>query len=350
MTAAEPIARVAIGLNAVVAVVDDGRPKVLCRCDEDGVFSLPYGPFDPARHRTFEIGLREWVTRQTQIDLGYIEQLYTFGDEGREAPAAAFQEGAGGERIVSVGYLALAPEPADVSAARGQWRDWYDFFPWEDWRAGEPTALSERVLPRLAEWAARASDEAERAARARRIDLAFGADGWEEERALDRYELMYEADLVAEAVRDRGSDGPARAEGAGPAGAPMASDHRRILATAVGRLRGKLKYRPVVFRVTPPEFTLLDLQRRVEALIGFSLHKQNFRRNVETGGFVERTGASERPPSGRPAAVFRASDRVRKELAAAGLTIPRLRRRARFFGDDDGGMTDAAGSDSATVA
>ena len=62
----------------------------------------------------------------------------------------------------------------------------------------------------------------------------------------------------------------------------MALDHRRILATALGRLRGKLKYRPVVFELLPSAFTLLQLQRVVEALAGVRLHKQNLRRLVET--------------------------------------------------------------------
>jgi hypothetical protein len=70
----------------------------------------------------------------------------------------------------------------------------------------------------------------------------------------------------------------------------MALDHRRILATALGRLRGKLKYRPVVFELLPPTFTLFQLQRVVEALAGVRLHKQNLRRLVETGGLVESTG------------------------------------------------------------
>ena len=45
----------------------------------------------------------------------------------------------------------------------------------------------------------------------------------------------------------------------------MALDHRRMLATAIARLRGKIKYRPVVFELMPPAFTLLQLQRTVEA-------------------------------------------------------------------------------------
>ena len=45
--------------------------------------SLPFGLFTPLKHRTLEIGLRDWVKGQTGLDLGYVEQLYTFGDRGR---------------------------------------------------------------------------------------------------------------------------------------------------------------------------------------------------------------------------------------------------------------------------
>ncbi len=67
-------------------------------------------------------------------------------------------------------------------------------------------------------------------------------------------------------------------------------DHRRILATALSRLRGKLKYRPVVFELLPPTFTLTTLQRTVESISGRHLHKQNFRRVVENAALVEPTG------------------------------------------------------------
>ena len=74
-------------------------------------------------------------------------------------------------------------------------------------------------------------------------------------------------------------------------GMPMRHDHRRILATGIARLRAKIKYRPVVFELMPPHFTLLQLQRAVEALAGQPLHKQNFRRLIEQQGLVEETGA-----------------------------------------------------------
>ena len=92
---------------------------------------------------------------------------------------------------------------------------------------------------------------------------------------LERYELLYEAGLIHERWRDLALTPPP--EDAAVFGLPMAADHRRILATAIGRLRGKIKYRPVVFELMPPGFTFLQLQRTVEALAGVRLHKSMMR-------------------------------------------------------------------------
>src|SRR5262249_46371829 len=72
-------------------------------------------------------------------------------------------------------------------------------------------------------------------------------------------------------------------------GGPVPFGPRRILATAIARLRAKLKYRPVIFELMAREFTLTELQRTVEAISGRHLHKQNFRRLVETAALVEPT-------------------------------------------------------------
>lgn len=351
---------VRIGLNAVIASAEGETPKALCVAPRDAhvadkltrsrptrntptrsapgaaTASLPYGAFDPARHRTFESGLREWVERQTNVRLGYVEQLYTFGDKGREAPAALLDGDDQSVRVVSVGYLALTPATdlltTPIADHGAQWRSWYDFFPWEDWRKHEPVILADVILPGLRAWIDRAPDAASIDARRTRARLAFGyaGVGWEEERALDRYEIMYEAGLVAEAWRDRTAAGLAlpRADPhfADQTGAAMASDHRRILSTAIGRLRGKLKYRAIIFDLTPAAFTLLTLQRAVESIVGFSLHKQNFRRSIEGSGLVEKTGDIEEQASGRPAALFRLAPKSAEDRAAKGLSIPRLKR------------------------
>src|SRR6202040_1460508 len=101
------------------------------------------------------------------------------------------------------------------------------------------------------------------------INFGLGDHGWNEELVLQRYELLYEAGLVPEAWRGRAA-APAIAARS------MSGDHRRILATGIARLRAKIKYRPVVFELMPQRFTLLRLQRSVEALAGRLVHKQNF--------------------------------------------------------------------------
>ena len=317
---------VVIGLSAVVIALKDGQAAALTVRPRDHgqpspLEGLPFGPFDPDGHRTFEIALREFVTRQTRFELGFVEQLYTFGDKGREAPLA--DVGAGTARVISVGYLALAPLALETEAPDSAWSPFLDFFPWEDWRKGRPEIIDARIVPPLSAWAMRSE------ARLARIRLLFALDGspWNEERVLERYELLYEAGLAPEAARDR-----SRAQGGEPAepsaiglGAPMISDHRRILATGLGRLRGKLKYRPVIFDLMPEAFTLSALQRAVEAISGVALHKQNFRRVVERTGLVEGLGSMDVETGGRPAELFR----FRRELLAArpasGLSLPLLR-------------------------
>jgi hypothetical protein len=150
--------------------------------------------------------------------------------------------------------------------------------------------------------------------------VAFGLDGsaWDEEKALERYELIYEAALVDEARRDGRAT---QIETPVALGASMMFDHRRILATAIARLRGKMKYRPVVFELLPPTFTLLELQRTVEAISGIRLHKQNFRRLVEEQGLVERTGQFRRIKRGRPAELFSYRHEVLRERPAPGVRL-----------------------------
>jgi hypothetical protein len=314
----------AVGLNAAIFAVTDDEPRVLTVDDPralpagtvSGEPALPFGQLDPEGDRTLELGLRGWVREQTGLELGYVEQLYTFGDRDRNL---------GGDveaRVLSIAYLALVREH-DAPSAEARWRDVYDLLPWEDWRRGRP-ALHGRVLsPRLREWAA--AQPSLRTERRERVEIAVGLGGarWDEERVLDRYELLYEAGMLPEARRDtsrtadRGPVDPA----AGLLGRSMVLDHRRIVATALGRVRGKLKYRPLVFELLAPYFTLLQLQRLVEALAGIQLHKQNFRRLIESCKLVEPVGEVRLRTGGRPARLYRFRPDVVLERASAGVRL-----------------------------
>ncbi|MCC2110453.1 MAG: NAD regulator, partial [Hyphomicrobiales bacterium] len=198
-------------------------------------------------------------------------------------------------------------------------------FPWEDWRDGRPDLLDDIVLPALRDWARQKPDGSaptRALSREVRFRLAFGDDGapWDEERVLDRYELLYEAGLVEDALRDGRRSALSRAS-LPPLGRSMRFDHRRIVATAISRLRAKLKYRPVVFELMPDEFTLTELQHTVEAISGRHLHKQNFRRLVENAELVEPTGGVAARTGCRPAALFRFRRDILQERPAPGLRL-----------------------------
>lgn len=326
--------QIVVGLNAVILAVTEEEPRILVvrRADHSMAFppegapapieeidALPFGPLDPERDRTLELALRGWVREQTGIDVGYVEQLYTFGDKNRDPG-----ERLGGPRVLSIGYLTLGRESQNNRGGQSVWRAWYDYLPWEDWRDGRPSMLDRQVLPALENWVDAAPSPAKRRERRERVDISFalGAAPWDGERVLDRYELLYEAELVREAHRDHAP----RTDQAQPLhlGRAMGFDHRRIVATAISRLRGKIKYRPMVFELLPQTFTLLQLQRVVEALSGRRLHKQNFRRLVDKGGLVEGTGQLAAGTGGRPAELFRFRREVLRERPTPGVGLPAL--------------------------
>jgi hypothetical protein len=306
---------VSIGLSAAIVSVADEMPRVLAVHRAGQPDALPFGPFDPLGHRTLESGLRSWVKDQTGLDLRYAEQLYTFGDRGRHLVGPGE-----GLRVVSVGYLALTRADNLGGAPDTLWRNWYLYFPWEDSRAGRPAVIDQVIYPALKNFISDSGSNADRQQRRSRARLAFGLDGsaWDEERVLERYELLYEAGLVDEARQD---GRVAEVVCSTKLGRPMIFDHRRILATAISRLRGKMKYRPVVFELLPTTFTLLELQRTIEAISGIQLHKQNFRRLVEEQGLVERTGKFARMSRGRPAELFSFRREVLGERPAPGVRL-----------------------------
>jgi hypothetical protein len=72
----------------------------------------------------------------------------------------------------------------------------------------------------------------------------------------------------------------------------------------------------------PPTFTLLQLQRAVEALAGRRLHKQNFRRLIDQQGLVEETGEISTDTGGRPARLVRFRREILLERALVGTKLP----------------------------
>ena len=118
---------IVVGLNAVIVALTDGQPRVLTLSLPEGspieggtgvdqaddrrtLEALPTGPLDPSGDRTLELALRRWVRKYAGLELGYVEQLYTFGDRFRDP-----REAEGGPRVVSAAYLALVRESQPTS-------------------------------------------------------------------------------------------------------------------------------------------------------------------------------------------------------------------------------------------
>lgn len=286
-------------LIAVLVAIKDNMPNVLTLDDTD---ALPAGPLEP-EHRSLQSGMRSWVERTTRHPLNHVEQLYTFADRDRDRAE-------GTKRSISISYLALTRLIPDETG----WSSWYRYFPWEDQREENGRRSTARLVELLTHWCGQVSAPLAQSRR-QRLTINFGLERWDEELVLQRYELLYEAGLVAEA-------GCPAVTGTGH---PMPRDHRRILATGIARLRARIKYRPVFFELMPDSFTLLQLQLTVEALAGVLLHKQNFRRLIESQALIEDTGAITTSGPGRPAKIFRFRREVLAARQVAGSKLPLMR-------------------------
>jgi 8-oxo-dGTP diphosphatase len=94
----------------------------------------------------------------------------------------------------------------------------------------------------------------------------------------------------------------------------LAFDHRAITAAAVKRLRAKLEYTNVAYSLLAPSFTLGELQRLYEAILGRTLDPRNFQRRIQAIGLVEETGEIRSGQAHRPARLFRFAVRRPMEI------------------------------------
>lgn len=277
---------------AVLVAITDHTARVLT-VDQGKL--LPNGPLMPL-HRSLQAGVRQWVEEQTQQPMGYLEQLYTFVDTNRR--------NIDGHALVYVSYLGLVQETqtAQLQTA-ASWHNWYEYFPWENHLLGRPDVITELIVPALLTWADSAQSATIKQRRQQRIGLCWGLDTneWVTEHALLRYEMLYEAELIPEAPNYQ----PDKLGQAKLLGLPMYYDHRRVIVTAISRLRAKIEYRPLIFGLMSEGFTLSQLQQSIEALSGVPLHKQNFRRLLDSQNLVVPTGESSSAQRGRPAKLYR---------------------------------------------
>ena len=290
------MAEMAVRLSAVILTLLDNSPAILRLPGPDDLVAdiLPSGPFDPEKHTNLEAGLRHWVVDKTGLSLGHCDQLFATGN-----------------RILDIGYLAISKDHPDEIRGKGfskaNWKNWYAFLPWEDWRQGRPAILDEIIMPALNNWANNEgayTTSLEGTNSSTLISQAFGTsqDDWIPSRVIERFDLMVEAGLLEESVRSGQVSKRTTNELLGSA---MPTNNRRMIAAAMAKMREKLNVQPTMFELMDNEFSLTRLQQTVESVSGQLLHKQNYRRVIEQAKIVEQTGESVRETGGRPAALYR---------------------------------------------
>lgn len=297
-----PLGGFAVELTACLLSVDGDEPVVLLDESCPTMARFPSVAFDPEAHDCLDAGVRAWLVESTGLEVGRLEQVHTARRSG-----SAEKFGDAGSAL-SIGFLGLVPPQQRTAVSHGVWRNCLEFMPWEDRRRRGGLSGHERagqiLLDRLQASTLAGEQVIER--RSRRIRAAFGLDGapWDETATLERCALVH--NLQPAGLQANG--GTPSTIGFDPDGlgaVAMVADHLQILAAAMGRLRARLRVRPIAVDLVPPVFTLLDLQRSAEAILGPSLHKQNFRRYVEGAGVIEATGTMRQQTGGRPAQLFR---------------------------------------------
>jgi hypothetical protein len=277
-----------------------------------GLDAWPGGFMDWKDADTREAAIRE-LREETGVEPPeFVEALGSYSGTGRDPRqfAGTRDERTGawiarGARVTTAAYLMLTRDPHHTAApvggddaAQAHWADVYAYLPWEDLRDEVRQARLGRLVDALDGWARTVPGGADR------VRELFGLREWNEERTAERWALLMRAGLVPEARRDRWGRSEARAEDA-LTGREMAFDHRQILADALGRVRGKIKYTPAaLMALTGPEATLDELQADCEAIAGRLLHRSNFRRAV---------APAERGTSRAPRIVVRTGRRKERE-------------------------------------
>lgn len=101
----------------------------------------------------------------------------------------------------------------------------------------------------------------------------------------------------------------------------LAFDHDVILRTALERLRGKVRYRPIGFELLPRKFTLSQLQRLYETILERSLDKRNFRRKILGMDLLVELDEKQQDVSHRAARLYRFDRRKYQRLEKAGFNF-----------------------------
>ncbi|MEE3715166.1 NUDIX domain-containing protein [Tumidithrix elongata RA019] len=101
----------------------------------------------------------------------------------------------------------------------------------------------------------------------------------------------------------------------------LAFDHERILSVGLARLKGKLRYEPIGFELLPKKFTLSQLQRLYETVLGETLDKRNFRKKILSMGLLIGLNETEKNVTHRAAQLYEFDEATYRQLKEKGFNF-----------------------------
>ena len=101
----------------------------------------------------------------------------------------------------------------------------------------------------------------------------------------------------------------------------LAFDHAEILRTALARLRGKLTYAPIGFELLPQKFTIKQLQKLYEIVLGMKLDNRNFRKKIFGMDVLQELAEMQKGVPHRAARLYKFDERKYKQLIKRGLNF-----------------------------
>lgn len=101
---------------------------------------------------------------------------------------------------------------------------------------------------------------------------------------------------------------------------PLAFDHKKILQTAIERVRAKVRYQPIGFELLDKKFPFADLEKLYATLLDRSIDRRNFTKKILSLGLLEDTGELAIPAgAGRPSKIYQFNKKRYRQLLQEGL-------------------------------
>lgn len=100
----------------------------------------------------------------------------------------------------------------------------------------------------------------------------------------------------------------------------LAFDHDDVVAKALEAVRLQLRHRPIGRNLLPEVFTMPELQRLYEAILGRTLDRRNFQKRILELGILERLPERRTGSAGRAPYLYRFDDDAYERALAEGLS------------------------------